>query len=337
MLDFCSVINQPRMDERIVSSVPRPGKKLYLGMYDLLLLVGADVVNSDLVVREGSEDFQTVVAPGNSIASEDSFFLDLAFTFLWINWWGNLLSLLGDSDIFLLVHEIVDQEAVVGGDGDPLHLGVESDGVDGGTNVEFFGWAFEVVDAPDSDVTILATGSEVGTVGGDGEGIDEGIVSLEGVLDLEVGGPDLQETIPADGGDVWVLGGWGISDFGNPVGVGLFLEGEFAVTDGVPELDVTVRTTGQDLSVVWGESNGQDFLGVAKEESRALLCFDVPETDGLIPRGGQKEVVAFSKGQIGDEVAVASEHGKSLAVRVVFVSVSGSWVEFPDQDGSVSG
>jgi len=84
---------------------------------------------------------------------------------------------------------------------------------------------------------------------------------------LEVGGPDLQVTVPADCGDVWVLLGWGITDTGNPISVDLFGEGEFAFSKGVPELDVTVRSTGEDLSVVWGESNGHDFLGVAVEET----------------------------------------------------------------------
>jgi len=48
-----------------------------------------------------------------------------------------------------LVHEIEDLDTLVGTDGNPLELGVESDLIDGGTSVEFSGGSSEVEDIPD--------------------------------------------------------------------------------------------------------------------------------------------------------------------------------------------
>jgi len=48
-----------------------------------------------------------------------------------------------------LVHEVEDLDTLIGTDGDPLELGVESDLVNGGTSVEFSGRVGEVEDIPD--------------------------------------------------------------------------------------------------------------------------------------------------------------------------------------------
>lgn len=48
-----------------------------------------------------------------------------------------------------LVHKVEDLDTLIGTDGDPLELGVESDLVDGGTSVEFSRGIGEVEDIPD--------------------------------------------------------------------------------------------------------------------------------------------------------------------------------------------
>lgn len=67
-----------------------------------------------------------------------------------------------------LSHEVEDLDTLVGTDGNPLELGVESDLVDGGTSVEFSLRIGEVEDIPDQELLILTTGGDVLTVGGDG-------------------------------------------------------------------------------------------------------------------------------------------------------------------------
>ena len=43
------------------------------------------------------------------------------------------------------------------------------------------------------------------------------------------------------------------------------LDGELALTDGVPDLEVLVSATGGNLSVIGGESDGENVSGVADE------------------------------------------------------------------------
>jgi len=80
------------------------------------------------------------------------------------------------------------------------------------------------------------------------------VVCLPGVLDQEVRLPDLDSTVPTSGGEVWVLGNWGVSDAGNPVTVVVGFVGVLAVSKGVPKLEGLVSTSGDNLSVIKGEA-----------------------------------------------------------------------------------
>jgi len=133
--------------------------------------------------------------------------------------------------------------------------------------LELSGFLGKVSEIPDLDAVLLASGGDVGTHWSNGEGVDVGFVGLEAVLDEEVGVPDLKSAVPASGGEEWSLLDWGVSDGADPVGVAVLLEGELALSNGVPELDGLVSTGGDDLSVVVREAAGEDFLGVSDEES----------------------------------------------------------------------
>ena len=64
-------------------------------------------------------------------------------------------------------------------------------------------------------------------------------------------------------------------------------DGVLAVTEGVPQLDRSVAGTRDDLSVVGGERDGEDVVGVADEASGGGTAGKLPEAEGLVPRGGQ--------------------------------------------------
>ena len=51
--------------------------------------------------------------------------------------------------------------------------------------------------------------------------------------------------------------------------MGTLFNGEFAFSDGVPDLEVLVSATAGNLSVVGGESNSEDVSGVA---DKSLDC-----------------------------------------------------------------
>lgn len=97
----------------------------------------------------------------------------------------------------------------------------------------------------------------------------------------------LDELVPAGGDNDSVLGVGGEADAGDPLGVALVGDGELAVTEGVPQLDGAVTGTGDDLTVVGGEGDGQDVVGVADEAAGGGAGGELPQPQGLVPRGRQ--------------------------------------------------
>jgi hypothetical protein len=71
--------------------------------------------------------------------------------------------------------------------------------------------------------------------------------------------------------------------------VALLGDGELAVTKGVPELDGAVAGTGDNLSVVGREGDGQNIVGVSDETAGGGAGGELPETEGLVP-GGRESV-----------------------------------------------
>jgi len=65
--------------------------------------------------------------------------------------------------------------------------------------------------------------------------------------------------------------------------VSIFLDSVFALGKGVPELDGLISGSGHDLSVISGECNRHDVLGVVLEPTGALSGLQVPQAKGLIP------------------------------------------------------
>jgi len=183
-----------------------------------------------------------------------------------------------------VVVQVEDVNTILASGSDPLLDWVEGNLGDWGASVEDSVFFAQVVEVPDLEDVFLTTGSDVGTEWGNGQGVDVFLVSLPGVLDQEVGLPDLDSAVPTSGGEVWVLGNWGVSDAGDPVTVVVGFVGVLAVSKGVPELEALVGTSGDNLSVIEGEGDRVDFLGVASEDSGGLTGSQVPKTEGLVPR-----------------------------------------------------
>ena len=97
----------------------------------------------------------------------------------------------------------------------------------------------------------------------------------------------LDELVPTAGDNDGVLGIGAESHAGNPLCVALVGDGVLAVAEGVPELDCAVAGTGNDLSVVGGEGDGEDIVGVANEAAGGGAGSELPQAESLVPRGGQ--------------------------------------------------
>lgn len=68
-----------------------------------------------------------------------------------------------------------------------------------------------------------------------------------------------------------------------PLGVTILLDIVFALSEGVPEFDCSVTRTGNDLSVISTEADGQDIGSVSHESAGGNTGVEVPKTEGVVP------------------------------------------------------
>lgn len=97
----------------------------------------------------------------------------------------------------------------------------------------------------------------------------------------------LDELVPAGGDNDRVLGVGAESNARNPFGVALLVDGELAVTEGVPQLNGAVARARDDLTVVGREGDGKDVVGVADESSGSGAGSKLPQAESLVPRSRQ--------------------------------------------------
>ncbi len=67
----------------------------------------------------------------------------------------------------------------------------------------------------------------------------------------------------------------------------LVSDGELAVAEGIPQLDGAVARARDDLTVVGREGHGEDIVSVADEGTGSCAGREFPETEGLVPGGGE--------------------------------------------------
>jgi len=61
-------------------------------------------------------------------------------------------------------------------------------------------------------------------------------------------------------------------------------DSELAVTKSVPELDRAIAGSGDNLSVVGREGNGENVVGVTNKASCGGTGRELPEAESLVPR-----------------------------------------------------
>jgi len=69
--------------------------------------------------------------------------------------------------------------------------------------------------------------------------------------------------------------------------VALLSNRELAVAKSIPELDAAVARSGDDLSVIGGEGNGKNVIGVSNETAGGSSSGKLPKAESLVPRGGK--------------------------------------------------
>lgn len=111
----------------------------------------------------------------------------------------------------------------------------------------------------------------------------------------------LNKLVPSRADNNWVLRVWAEAYARDPVGVSLLGDSELAVSKGVPELDGSVAGSGNDLSVVGGEGDGENIVGVSNKSSGGGTGGELPEAESLIPRG--RESIGTVRGDNLDSVS----------------------------------
>jgi hypothetical protein len=296
-----------------------------------------DLVDSDEVIGETGVELVVRLVPGERSARDVLGGLDLGGVSSGlesgelVGEHGGLLDLL---DV-LGGGEVEHLDTIFTSDDDPVEFLGEEDAVDGGV-VLVRGEPFTLDNIPDHDLTVVRSGSEVGGVVDHVDGVNLGLVSHEGVHELHVGVvPDLDGLIPR-GGDA--DGGLGLvveSNARDGISVGVLVNGMFADTVDVPDFDLVIASTGENLVLVGGEGNGEDISGVTDELVDGLSRLEVPKSAGTVPRGGEAMVAVTGEADLVDEVRVTGVHAGGLTPLSVFLVVV-LVIESPLDEGSVT-
>jgi len=162
-------------------------------------------------------------------------------------------------------------------------------------------------------------------------------VTNQVLLELEfvAQAPDLDDLVPASGDDGRLIDVWRELDAGNPISVSI-VDDDLALTESVPQADGLVARTRDDLSVVGGEGNAQDVLGVSNETSVSLGLVQIPQSDGGIPRSRQGEVTILGDDNVLNIVVVATKSTVGITIFGVWTfSISTS--DVPLDDSLISG
>jgi hypothetical protein len=206
----------------------------------------------------------------------------------------------------VLVLQVPDGDATVGGGAEPVAGRGEAEGMDlraSGELVE----PLALAKVPEHGLAVTAAGGAEGTVGGDGNGADEASVADKPGAELEVSGrPDLDGLVVRGSHEQRGVSGGGVPDGGDPVRVGI-INGELALADGVVEADGAVTAGGEDLPVVGGEGDGEDVLLGAEEGAAAVTGGEVVQAARTVPRGGDGVLAVKGELDVRHKVLVAGQ------------------------------
>lgn len=180
----------------------------------------------------------------------------------------------------LLGFEVPDDDSRIGTSAQPVTVRGEAQRVDDVLSVEGV-QVDSIGQVPKHGSTVLTTRSAERTIRRDSDGVDVTSVTNQVLLELELvtKAPDLHDLVPASGDNGRLVDVRRELHAGDPVGVGV-IDDNLALAKGVPEADRLVAGTRNDLSVVGGEGNGEDVLGVTNEASVSLGLVQIPQADG---------------------------------------------------------
>jgi hypothetical protein len=135
-----------------------------------------------------------------------------------------------------VAHQIPDLDSFIGGDCNPLSLGIEHQLVDLTVSVELNSVLIHLGDIIDSHDLSSSSSSQVLSIGRNGDTVHILFEMLVTRSDLEVGVPYLDSSIPTHSAEVgfMVLQDWRVSHTAHPVLMVGIITSEFVLSSSVP-------------------------------------------------------------------------------------------------------
>ena len=200
-----------------------------------------DFVDADVVVGPARVEVGAALGPGERGAAEKLSGASLV-----------LLHRSGSDVVLdeLLLGQVEDLDASLGGDDEPVKALGEEDAVDWGVAL-MLSEPLALNNIPNHDLTVTGTGGEERRVLNDIECGDLGLVSSEGVQQGHVQVvPNLDSLIPRGGHTECGLSCVVETNDGDGVLMVVLVDGELALGTRVPDLDIAIKGTSDDLSVI---------------------------------------------------------------------------------------
>mmetsp|Transcript_713 Transcript_713/g.2117 ORF Transcript_713/g.2117 Transcript_713/m.2117 type:complete len:286 (-) Transcript_713:298-1155(-) len=190
-----------------------------------------------------------------------------------------------------LALQVPDLDARLGGGAEPVAVGGEGEGGDEVPGIQAV-QALALRKVPQHCHVVLAARGAQGAIGGDRHGVDVPRVAPQVRLQLAVRQvPHLDELVPAGGHNDGVGGDGGEPHAADPLSVAVLLtDGVLALAQRVPQLDRLVTAARHDLTVVSGEGDREDVLGVSDEAAGGVAGVQVPQPQSCVPAARQREL-----------------------------------------------
>ena len=115
----------------------------------------------------------------------------------------------------------------------------------------------------------------------------------------------------------------------SPLGVAVLLDVVLALAERVPEFDGLVPRTRDDLPVVRAEADRQNVGSVSNKAASGETGVEIPEPEGVVPGGRQRELAIRRDDDVGDEVVVSVKDALRVTVGLLLAG------ELPDDNGLV--